>query len=172
MDIADLAQPREVWKAVEGDCADLVALLRSDKPLSKTTRGALADWYEGKLRPMPIPKGRPEKLSQLARTAIENTYLGHDPTTELGWAGFRYATLRVFIRKKGWHRKRAGRFHWSTERLLNAIAIMQGLDAEKLGEYLKRARPKSAPQSWYGEEFDNRCRLRIALDIRRTKTRT
>lgn len=167
MDLADLSQPIEVWKAVEGDTAELVKLLRSGKPIAKRTREALADWYDGKLRPFPIPRGRPPKHSPMGRELIETRYDGHDVTTPIGAAGHDYERLRQYIRKKGWHLKRAGRLYWSAERLLDAVARARGVKVAGLGEYLKRARPKSTKRSWYGPDYDAECRLRIALEIRR-----
>lgn len=182
MDIAELGQPTEVWRAVEGDRAELIALLRSSKTITRRTREALADWYEGKLKPVRLMRGRPEKHSQIVQTAIATTYKGHDPTTAIGLAGLRFERAREFIRKKRWHQKRAGKFYWSNDRLLTAIVKRERELARKFGqrtrltidsfaEYLKRSRRKPVPKSWFGVEYDERCRVRIALEIRRSKTR-
>lgn len=57
--LEDLEEPVEIWKAIEGDPTELVALLRSGKTLGRWRREALADWLDGKLQPVRLPKGRP-----------------------------------------------------------------------------------------------------------------
>lgn len=146
IDIMDLSLPYEVWKAVEGDRRELVALLRSDERLSRPTRDALADWLEDKLKPVKWPVGRrPHKPLTDRHSRIAHTWFfafGHERSTELGVAGFRYELLRRFIRRKGWHRKSAGRLYWSAQRLLEAVASRQKVDVDTFANYLRRPRSR------------------------------
>lgn len=145
-DISDLKMPVAVWKAVEGDKTELLGLLRSDERLNRPTRDALADWIEGKLTPVKWPAGpRPREPLRDRHTRIAHAWFfsfGHDRSTELGVAGFRYELLRRFIRRKGWHRKSAGRLYWSAPRLLEAVASRQEVDVETFANYLRRPRPR------------------------------
>lgn len=171
MDIAELSDPIEVWKAVEGDNAELIALLRGDEPIRRRTRDALADWLEGELQPVKLPKGRPSKefstVTGLRLYASRIAYFGHDPSTELGIAGFRYEVCRRFIRKKGWHLKKAGGFYWSVDRLREKIAERQEIDLEKFINYLNRAKQKPPPYS--GRDYVANRRKQIAYEIYRAK---
>lgn len=165
--LEDLEEPVEIWKAIEGDPTELVALLRSGKTLGRWRREALADWLDGKLQPVRLPKGRP-------RARFYNPlalYYGHNPTTELGNAGFFYEHFRRFIRSKGWHVKKAGRFYWSAERLQNKVAERFNIDPETFINYLNRPRPKPAGAPWRGGEYIERRRLEIALEIHHAKKR-
>jgi hypothetical protein len=162
-DLSDLVDPLEVWKAVEGDRSELIALLRSDERLTTRTREALADWLEGTLQPVKLPKGRPRKGS---------TYLlweGHDPQTPLGYAGYWFELFRRYIRRKGWHLKKAGRFYWSSEKLTEAIAKRHRIDLEKFTNYMNRAKPK--PRPWSFQDYVVRRRRAIALEIHHAKKR-
>lgn len=159
-EIAEMNPPFEVWKAIEGDRTELIALLRSDDKMTRKTRDALADWLEGNLRPVTAPKGRPPKerddrlmllfdlyrardirgrrVSSACHFGAARAY-GYDLHTEIGRAGWRYVVRWMFIREKGWHLKQAGRFHWTTENLMSKIAERHGISVEKLDNYLKRA---------------------------------
>jgi hypothetical protein len=165
--LEELEMPVEVWKAVEGDRADLVALLRSDKPLSRWTRNALADFLAGDLKPVKIPRGRQQREKHWG--LLSSVYYGHDPTTPLGWAGVRYEDFRRFIRRKRWHIGHPG---WS-ERLAAKIAKRHGVDLDRFLNYLKRPRrqPKKVDRPVAGPDAVNRWRTEIALEVRRTKTR-
>jgi hypothetical protein len=165
-DISDLEMPVAVWKAVEGDKTELLGLLRSDKRLNRKTREALADWLEGKLKPVKWPVGRrPIEPALDQHTRIAHAWFfsfGHDTSTELGVAGFRYALLRRFIRRKGWHRRSAGSLYWSPQRLLEAVASRQEIDAETFGNYLRRPRPRLPKVA--KEDY----RRAVALKVRRS----
>lgn len=164
VDLSELADPCAVWKAVEGDRSELIALLRSEKKLTRRTRDALADWLDGGLLPVKMPKGRPRE----DRSVLE-IWDGHDPATKLGWAGVRYGIFRSFIRKKGWHLKRAGRFYWSSERLMEAIAKKHEIDLEKFINYLTRARARPKRTPFSPKEYEEKQRRKIAFKIRRAK---
>lgn len=166
IDIAELADPIAVWKAVEGDPSDLIALLRGENPILRRTRDALADFFAGQLRPIRLSKGRPP-TSQRERRSIMlwHLYRGHDVSTQLGAAGFHYDVVRAFIRKKGWHR---GNLGWS-DRLKAAVARRYKIELEKFINYLSRSRPRPASKPWSGEEYIRDRRLEIAMEIRRTK---
>jgi hypothetical protein len=163
-DIAELADPLAVWKAIEGDSSELVALLRSEEKLTRRTRDALADWLEGKLHPANRPRGRPTKnyehtllsrrlsLLEMRRGrvlagrfdhsgALAARY-GYDLTTEIGLAGWRYEIRRAFIREKGWHRKGAGSLYRSAEWLLDKIADQHEIDINTFANFLKRKKLK------------------------------
>lgn len=168
MDIAEFTAPTEVWKAIEGDRAELIALLRSDKPLRRWTRDELADWLEGKLKPVKAPRGRPAEKLYAYRESMRRRF-GHDIYTPLGLAGYRYDRLRKFIKKKGWHLKAAGRRYWSTERLMAEVARRACVNVITFGDYLKRGkrRPARPPQEWDGKRWILESRVEIARQIRR-----
>jgi hypothetical protein len=138
----DLAEPIEVWLAAKGRAA-LIAMVRSDAPLSRRARRAMADWLEGYLKPPKQPVGRPVRQVHAEREMSRRIF-GHDVYKTIGFAGWRHEKLRQFIRKKGWHRKRAGRPHWPAARLLEAVAQRVGVDVEALANYLKRSRAKTS----------------------------
>lgn len=163
--------PTEVWKAVEGDPTELIELLRSDKRLAKPVRKALADYFEGTLQPVKRPQGRPskEQIQPFVVRASRAITYWHDPTTRLGYVGFRYERLRNYIRKRGWHKKSAGKFYWSPDRLREAVAERYGLTLETLENYLRRPREKP-PMLDPDYEAWNR-RLKIADEIHRKKKR-
>lgn len=170
MDLEELQDPVEVWKAVEGDKTELIALLRSDELIRRRLRDALADYLEGTLTPVELPKGRPSKEAihgNSLRFAFHHLYYGHDPRTELGFAGFHYERLRRFIRAKNWHINRP---QWS-DRLKEKIAERHGIELEKFINYLSRARPKPKNEPWSARDYIQRQRLEIALDVRRKKMR-
>ncbi|PWB81849.1 MAG: hypothetical protein C3F11_13965 [Methylocystaceae bacterium] len=169
IDISEFDNPDAVWKAVECDRDELITLLRSDEKLGRLFRDTLADWLEGKLLPVKLPKSRPNGYHP--DPIILKLYYGHNPTTDLGYAGARYEHFRRFIRKKKWHLKKAGRFHRSPEWLLKKIAERHGIDPDKFDGYLKRSRPKPQARLWRTEEYVERRRREIALEIRRAKKR-
>lgn len=159
MDINDLRLPAAVWKAVEGDTRDLVEFLRGDTPLNRAERDALADYFAGTLKPMKLPQGRSRK---------SNFYFvrGHDLTTSLGYAGYRYEYFRRYIRRKRWHLKRAGKLYWSTDRLRTKFAEKHGIDLDKFINYLNRAKPKRTSNKMPTlEEY----RMQTVREIRRRK---
>ncbi|MGJ0506160.1 MAG: hypothetical protein ACR652_03310 [Methylocystis sp.] len=165
---SEIAPPVAVWRAVEGDRSELVALLRSGDPLTRRTRDALADWLEGSLKPVKLPKGRPAPDQAEAALWCSS---GHDLRTKIGWAGRDYDRARAFLRKKGWHLKKAGSLFWSTERLLEAVAKRHNIQMDALENYLKRARSKP-PQFGTIISFpndDETFRRDLALQIRRKK---
>lgn len=169
MDISELKFPIEVWKAVEGDPSDLIALLRSEERFVRIDRDTLADWLEGTLQPMKLKKGGQEKhLSPHEEFAIRHIYFGYDPTTELGSAGIRYEIVRRFIRKKRWHLKSAGRLHWSPQKLAEVIADKHDVDLEKLLQTINRSKVKK-PVPATGPKAVERMRRQIALEIRRKR---
>lgn len=122
--IEEMKWPLEVWAAVEGDRRELIELLRSERRLSRRTRHALADWLEGNLQPVKLPRGR--SLTE----------------SRVGWAWYHYDKLRAFIRNKGWHRKQAGRLYWPTSRLLEAVAQRDGVAKAALECFARRAKPR------------------------------
>ena len=80
-----------------------------------------------------------ELRSQDLRTVEGRRHvLGHDTTTDIGRAGWRYERLRKFIRKKGWH---IGRPNWRSE-LLNAVARKTGVNPATLDDYAHRGARK------------------------------
>ncbi len=168
MDIADLAAPIAVWKAVEGDRSELIALLRSDERLTRWTRNDLADWLEGKLKPVKAPRGRPPDKFRAERESLRRRF-GHDVYSRLGAAGFKFDRLRKFIRKKGWNRKSTGGRYWPTERLLGEVARRFGVNQVTFGDYLKRGkrRPSKPPQYNTGKAWILETRIEIARKIRR-----
>jgi hypothetical protein len=173
VNLEDLALPIAVWKAVEGDRTELVALLRSDERINRPTRKALADWIEGKLKPVKLPKGHPPpSWFTLMMRRVNLMHLGHDPTTAQGFAGLRFARLRKYIRQRRWHLK-AHRRYWSHQRLAEAIATKHNIDVNAFIDYLNRARkPPPFPSFPSRESGDAQHRLEIALKIRRKKRRT
>lgn len=189
--LSEMADPRAVWKAIEGDRAELIALLRSEKQLTRRTRDTLADWLDGKLGPVKLAKGRPPKKDEIRQTlggyyggtdrrgrrvdsycffSHAHSY-GFDTGTEIGRAGWRYQVRRAFIRQKGWHLKKAGRFYWSSERLMAAIAERHGINLEMFANYLKRAKQKLVARQWSPFKSIARKRWEIAGEIRRAKVR-
>src|SRR6188508_2856117 len=86
-------------------------------------------------RPAKRGRGRPPQDVQLKiYRRIRRHVLGHDTTTDIGRAGWRYERLRKFIRKKGWH---IGRPNWRSE-LLNAVARKTGVNPATLDDYAHR----------------------------------
>lgn len=169
IDIDEFDNPDVVWKAVEGDRDELITLLRSDENLGRLFRDTLADWLEGKLKPVKLSKGRPESYN--LSPGLLRIYYGHNPTTDLGLAGAHYEHLRLFIRMKRWHLKKAGKFHRSPEWLQTNIADRHGIDLDQFIDYLKRSRPKPQARPWRAGEYVERRRREIALEIRRAKMR-
>jgi hypothetical protein len=169
IDISEFDNPDAVWKAVEGDRDELITLLRSDEKLGRLFRDMLADWLEGKLLPVKLPRSRPKSYHPDPLTL--RLYYGHNPTTDLGYAGARYEHFRLFIRKKKWHLKKAGLLHRSPEWLLTKIAERHGINQDKFAAYLKRSRPKHQARPWRAGEYVERRRREIALEIRRAKKR-
>lgn len=169
MDIAELEDPVAVWKAVEGDMSELIALLRSDRPIRRRTREALADFLAGDLKPIDVPKGRPSKSASVGPARMyARLWHGHDVTTSLGYAGFRYERLRRFIRSKGWHRGNPGWSDW----LKAAIANRQGVELERFANYLRRSRPEPELNPWSWNDYVTRRRTEIAREVRRAKIGT
>lgn len=169
MDLADLADPIEVWRAVEGDPTDLIVLLRSDEPIRRRTRDALADFLAGALKPFVLPRGRPSKPDSVVSSHMRHSvWYGHDVATKIGFAGFRYEHMRRFIRSKGWHLDNPG---WS-DGLKAAIAKRHSIELEQFINYLRRSRPKAQTDDrpWSAADYIDRRRHEIALEIRRTKT--
>lgn len=187
-EMLELYDPTEVWKAVEGDSSELVALLRSEKTLLRRDRNALADWLEGKLQPAKLPKGKPKKnlfitfdrvdelwgaRDRLGRLMFSYHFLvegkldnnSHDPMTDIGVAGWRYARCWAFVRKKGWHLKKAGRFFLSADGLMAKIAERHGIELEKFTNYMRRS--KHQPASFFSDESREGRRRALALQIRR-----
>lgn len=123
-DVEDHKWPVEVWRAVEGDLAPLLKLLRGGEKLGRPTRNALADWLEGKLPPVKLPRGHPRG------------------ETKIGWAWYRYDGAHEFIRRKGWHRKGAARY-WTPERLLEAVATKESVSITALRNKVRRASGKN-----------------------------
>lgn len=166
IDIADFADPVEVWKAVEGEPFDLIALLRGSEPIRRRTRDALADFLAGELSPVRLPKGRPMSAKGKSRSyMLHAVFRGHDVSTPIGAAGFHYDIVRQFIRSKGWHR---GHPRWS-DRLKEAVAKRRGIDLDKFINYLNRSRPKPKSRPWSGDEYVQRRRIEIARQIRHSK---
>lgn len=164
-DLAELKEPIEVWKAIEGEPADLIALLRSEEPLRRWERDTLADWLEGKLQPVSLPKGRPD-LSVTGPTPL--LYKGHNIHTRMGSAAIIEMFNWEFIRKKGWHLKRSGKFYWSRDRLREKIAERWGIETEAFFNYLKRSR-SARPKAVSGRDYIEFRRRRLAYQIRRAK---
>lgn len=167
-DINELKDPIEVWKAVEGEAADLIALLRSDTPIYKVDREALADWLEGSLKPVQEGRGRPRK-SDVQRWTLEwiirDFYFGHDPQTEIGYAAFRYERLWRYVKKRGWNKTKA----WTSDRLKEAIAERQEIDLETFMNYLKRSKPRRRKSPIFGPEATMIRRRAIARELRAAK---
>ncbi len=145
---------RAIFEAVEGDTSELVRLMQTDLEFTLFPRRMLARWLAGDLPRLQLPKGHPPKN---ALKGLLLNYLfeceqdreeplgfcnGHDLRTELGKTGMEFDFYWRYIRKKNWHRKRAGRLHWSSERLLAKVADRNGIKPGKLANYLKRHRPK------------------------------
>ena len=150
-DMEDLAWPREMWRAVEGDESELIKLLRSERGLSRRTRNAMADWLEDKLTPVRLPVG------------------GYRTQSKPGLAWYRYDKAREFIRRKGWHRKRHGRY-WPPERLLSEVAQKEGVAEAALQNWIKRAKPvwslPAAIERARQDRTELRARQRVAREIR------
>lgn len=167
MDLDDFEAPVAVWKAVEGDRSELIALLRSDARLTRGTRDELADWLEGKLKPVKVPRGRPPDKLSAERVSLRRRF-GHDLYTRLGAAGFKFDRLRKFIRKKGWNRKSAGGRYWPTERLLGEVARRFGINEVTFGDYLRRGKGRpSKPRQYNPGKAFLEMRIEIARQIRR-----
>ncbi len=165
-DLADIGDPIEVWKAVEGDPSDLIALLRSGERISRPIRDALADFLSGELKPVRFSRGRPSNSTDIdAMIAHARRVLGHDVTTSLGIAGYRYERLRRYIRSKGWNRSNPG---WSA-RLKKAVADRQEIELEKFINYLSRSRPKPKRKAVSWDEQVERRRQEIAKQVRARK---
>jgi hypothetical protein len=162
-DVLELGDPIEVWKAVEGDERELIALLRSNEPLTRRMRDALADWREGKLQPVKVPPGPPGLSlgAQLHRRIGRYFHHGYDIDTPVGWACYRYRKLRDLIRRTGRHKIGAGPRYWSTERTLEFIARRYSIDPVILGEHVKRGRQRVARV-----DVEQETRLEIARKIR------
>jgi hypothetical protein len=80
-------------------------------------------------------RGRPAQDIQFKLyRRIRRHILGHDTTTDMGMAGWRFHRLRKFFRKKGWH---IGRPHWKDD-LLNAVARKFGVNSTALEDYVRR----------------------------------
>ncbi len=164
--IDELRWPREVWKAVEGDNRDLIALLRGDRALSRRVRNALADWLDEKLQPARQGRGRRRSYPEYILALIARSAHGrHNVDTKLGRAGHRYEKVRSFIRAKRWHLKHRG---WK-ERLVEAVAREERVSAEALREYLRRGAPRVKP--FKSEERQLEARLEIAREIHAAKSR-
>ncbi len=139
-----LAMPTAVWDAADGYPAALVALLRSDEPLNRWERDALADLLAGTLHVPKRGRGRPAGRDGGGLTSM-TIYGGHDVTTRLGYAGWRHDRARDFIRRKGWHKKAAGNLHRSLDWLLAKTAERYGIEEEALRNYVRRSRKMPVP---------------------------
>ena len=92
----------------------------------------ISDLDAADVEPTKRARGRPpENIQRKLYRRIRLHVLGHDTTTEIGYAGWRYDRLRKFFRKKGWH---IGRPHWRDD-LLNAVARKYGVSPTKLADY-------------------------------------
>lgn len=161
-----------VWKAVEGDRSQLIGLLRSDMELGRLARHQLAEWLDGKLLPMKLPKGHPPKVSPALVLEYQlgmapDFWGGHEPETALGLAGMEFDSHWGFIRKKGWNRKKAGRLCWSRQRLLAQVAARNGIDLNRFANYMNRSRPIRRVMT--DIEFLEALRREIAYEIHHTK---
>lgn len=125
--LEDLRLPIELWNALDGDPTVFVTKLRSDERLTRPERDCLAFWLENGRKPPARKRGRPS-LDMTYGVALDRA----------GYAAFRYRFLREFIRWKGWHLKRAGRFYWSADRLKLAVAAKSDLTLATLENRLRR----------------------------------
>ncbi len=166
MKIIDFREPVEVWRAVEGDPDSLVAYLRGDGQISRWMREELADYLEGTLQPMKLPRGRPPKNEAYLHAEILARYAdGHDLASRMGVAGWHFTYLRRFMRRKGWHRNNPG---WK-DRLRKSVARRHGVNDDLLRNYLDRAHPTPTVKPGGREEYVRRRRLSIAMEVRRAK---
>lgn len=150
--IEEMKWPVEVWRAVEGDEAELIKLLRSKRDLSRRTRDAMADRLDGKLTPVKLPRHRVRTESKIGR------------------AWYRYDKAREFIRAKGWHRKNAARY-WPPDRLVKEVARKEGVSASALRERVRRAQRSVADPFERAKERTSMLAVRqeIARKIRSRK---
>ena len=151
--VEDMKWPVEVWRAIEGDKAELIKLLRSERDLSRRTRDAMADWLDGNLTPVKLPRHRVRTESKIGR------------------AWYRYDKAREFIRAKGWHRKDAVRY-WPPDRLVKEVARKEGVSASALRERVRRTqRPVADTLEWAKERTSmGAVRRKTARKIRSRKS--
>lgn len=165
LEILGGGDPVEVWKAVEGEPAELIALLRSERPLYRVDREALADWLEGSLKPVKRERGRPRKSENWPASwewVIREFYFGHDPETEIGLAAFRFERAWRFIKKKKWNKS----LGWTSEKLKAAVATRQEIDLDTFLNYLNRPKRKPKKRPAFGPEAELDRRRIIARKIR------
>ena len=125
--LADLALPLALWNALDGDPAAFVAKLRSDEPLSRPERDCLALWLENGRKAPKRARGRPEEA-----------WLGGVRWDPVGMAANHYRFLWKFFKRKGWHRKGAGKFYCPPDRLKRAVADRHKIDVRVLDNLLRR----------------------------------
>lgn len=118
MDIADLKEPVEVYELAKGDSRAIVALLRSEAPIRRATREALADYFEGKLK-NPIEAGRPRK--SLFEKLWNNAPVEH------------YKRVAEYLKSKK-------SFQGNSRKLIEAVARKYNISPDSLENRIKRSK--------------------------------
>ncbi|NKX43591.1 hypothetical protein [Roseicyclus persicicus] len=130
-DIADLADPIEVWEMALGRPAALVELLEGGGPISARTRAALALYFRGELK---MKRGRPGGQAIASVWARE-------------MAEFEYWRIAQRLRQR---RRFKGKRDW----LIEKVALRHGLTFEQLRDFINRKdKPKSGPTFGEGERY-------------------
>ena len=176
-----LRDPIEVWKAVEGDRTELIALLRGDEPLSRRERDALADYLAGDLKPVKFPRGKPPKSVEHPYWMINDrwTYAhGHDTSTDIGHAGLVFEALRRHMEGDPNYQfpqmvERTARIYgdrpYARGKLIEAVARHCSVEEEQLKNAVDRSRKKPPPEDFSAPEYIQRRRMQIALEVRRNR---
>jgi hypothetical protein len=136
VDITDFLLPIEVWDAIDGEPANLVALLRGEGPIGRLTRDALAEYFEGTLETPKKKRGQPPR----SRWAIPFATGGHDRNDPVGFAAIIYEIRWRYIKKRGWNLKSSGKLYISSDRVKDLIAERHNIDAEAFRNYLRRSK--------------------------------
>lgn len=161
--ISDLRSPIAVWKLVEGDPTEFIAILRGEKPLDRQARDALADWLEGKLMPVAFPPGRPKRATLFVG--------GYDISKNVGLAALHYEFTRIRIRNHGFHKKSTGRHYWPVARLQEAVAKRYGVNFASLFKCIKDKKKGDRKKLTFGPFNNEDFRMEVAREVRRAKPR-
>ena len=130
MDLLELREPVEVYRAAIGQPDSLIKRLRSTEPIYEREREALAAYFEGKLVPLKRGRGKAKPNYLLSYAELDEAYRLPDAET---WYRYVMAELR-----------KAGEAYGRASEVLEFVAQKYGLDANTLANHLRRpAREKA-----------------------------